>query len=104
VEAHLGGREALLIERAEQLLRMNMGEAALIDARELIAIQPDSAMGYLILGQSHISLENYDEARTALEQASDLAERQGMAIIAAQARIQLAMLMQMVSVPTPTTP
>jgi tetratricopeptide (TPR) repeat protein len=103
-EAHLGSREAFLIERAAQFLGINMGEAALTDAQELIAIQPDSAIGYLILGQSHISLENYDEARTALEQASDLAERQGTATIAAQARVQLAMLMQMISVPTLANP
>jgi tetratricopeptide (TPR) repeat protein len=96
-EAHFGSREEFLIVRAGQFLGVDQNQAALADAQELIAIQPDSAIGHLLLGQTYINLEIYTEAVAAFQNANDLADVQDKPELAASARIQLEMARQMLS-------
>lgn len=103
-EARFVSREEFLIVRAEQFLGLEQNEAALADAQEVVAIQADSAMGYLLLGQANANLGNYAEAIVAFQQAADLAESQGKPQLAATARIQMGMAMQMMPIPTATSP
>lgn len=103
-EARFAGREEFLIARAQQFLNLNQNIAALADAQELIAAQADSAIGYLLLGQAYINLEDYTEAVAAFQQASELADSQGKPVLAASARVQLAMAMQLMSPPATANP
>ena len=103
-EARFGSREEFLVGRAEQFLRLDQNKAALAEARELIALKADSAMGYLLLGEANAHLGNYADAMAAFQQASDLADVQKKPTIAASARVQLGMLLQMVPVQATASP
>ncbi len=93
-EAAFGNRETFLLTRGQTYLRLGQGEATLADAQAAIALNPKSAIGYLLLGQANEALENYQEAIAAYQQAGTLADAQNNPQIAVIARINLATLMQ----------
>jgi tetratricopeptide (TPR) repeat protein len=84
-----GGPEEMLksLEQLQEMFPMNSGilfwkafmeasmdqnEAALIDLNELIKIQPDTALHYIIKAQVLGAMEEYGEAIEALERATSL--------------------------------
>lgn len=93
-EAAFGDREAFLLTRGQTYLRLDQAQAALSDAEAAIALNPESAAGYLLLGRANEWLENYRQAIAAYEQAATLAEAQGEFQIAATARVNMGVLMQ----------
>lgn len=103
-EVQLGNKEDFLITRARQFMKLGQAEAALADAQAAISLNADSAVGYLFLGEANVTLKNYPEAITALQRASELAEAQNELTIAASARAQLGVLLQMVPVQATVTP
>jgi hypothetical protein len=103
-EARLGNKEDFLIARAKQFMNLGQGKAALADAQAAIALNADSAVGYLLLGGANADLGNYAEAVAAYQRASDLADVQHRPDIAVSARAQLGILLQMVPVQATTTP
>jgi cytochrome c-type biogenesis protein CcmH/NrfG len=100
----LVGKEAFLIVRSRRYLGLAQAKAAVADAQAVIELNPDSAMGYLVLGQANEQVGNYAEAMDAYSRASTLAEAQDKLDIAAIARMQLGMLMQRPSTPTGAGP
>jgi tetratricopeptide (TPR) repeat protein len=95
------GREGFLIARSRRYLSLGQAKAALADARAVIELNSNSAMGYLVLGQANEGAGNYAEAMDAYSRASTLAEAQNKLEIVAIARMQFGMLMQ--RLPTPTS-
>jgi len=77
--------------RAPSISESGQTKTALADARAVIELNPDSAIGYLVLGQVNEGAGNYVEAVNAYTRASTLAEAQNKLEIAAIARVQLAM-------------
>jgi tetratricopeptide (TPR) repeat protein len=98
------GKEGFLIARSRRYLSLGQTEAALSDARAVIRVNSNSAMGYLVLGQANEGTGNYAEAMDAYTRASTLAEAQNKLDIVAIARMQLGMLMQRPSTPTGAGP
>jgi len=102
-EAELG-KEGFLIARSRRYLRLGQAKAAAADARAVVELNPDSAIGYLALGQANEEAGNYAEATDAYTRASTLAKVQNKPDIDAIARMQLGMLMQRPSTPTGAGP
>ena len=93
-EAAFGNREAFLLARGQAYLIANQAQAALADAQTLLALDPQSAPGYMLLGRTQEWLENYPEAIAAYQQAATLAEAQGDFQLTGLARVNMGMLMQ----------
>ncbi len=93
-EAALADREAYLLARGRAYLLLGQTLAALDDAEAVVALNPQSAAGYMLLGRSQEFLEDYPEAIAAYEQAATLADAQGNFQLAGTARVSMGMLMQ----------
>jgi tetratricopeptide (TPR) repeat protein len=93
-QAAFGDRATFLLARGQAYLLANQAQAALADAQALIALDPQSAQGYMLLGRSQEWLENYPEAIAAYQQAATLAEAQGDFQLTGVARVNVGMLMQ----------
>lgn len=93
-EKSLGDQETFLVIRGQTYLLLDQGEAALADAEAVVALNPQSAIGFLLLARASERLENYVQAIAAYEQAAALAEAQGNSQIAATARVNMGILMQ----------
>jgi tetratricopeptide (TPR) repeat protein len=93
-EAAFGEREVFLLARGQAYLIANQAPAALADAQALLALDPQSAPGYMLLGRAQEWLENYPEAIAAYQQAATLAEAQGDFQLTGLARVNMGMLMQ----------
>jgi tetratricopeptide (TPR) repeat protein len=100
-EKAAGSREAFLITRAQMYLRVAYSQAMLADAQEVVAANPQSAPGYLLLGQANELLGNGQDAIAAYEKSSRLADAQNNPQLAAIARMNLATLLQQIQVGTP---
>jgi cytochrome c-type biogenesis protein CcmH/NrfG len=100
-EKAAGSREAFLITRAQMYLRVADGKAMLADTQEVIAANPQSAPGYLLLGQANQTLGNDQAAIAAYEKSGSLADAQNNPQLAAIARMNLATLLQQIPVGTP---
>ncbi len=98
------GQEGFLIARSQRYLDLGQTQAALADAQAVVGLNPDSAMGYLMLGRAYERAGSYTQAVDAYTRASTLAEAQNNLEIAAIARVQLGMLMQIPPIPTGTGP
>lgn len=93
-EAAFGDRRTFLVARGQVYLLLDQAPAALADAEAVIALDPQSPTGYMLLGRAHEWLGNYMEAIDAYEQAATLAEAQGDFQLAGTVRVNLGMLMQ----------
>lgn len=93
-EQILGSRENLLILRGQAYMYASMTEKSLADAEEAIKINPNSAQGYLMRGQAHEMLGDFEAAADDYDLAFAAAEKTGQTELAAIARTRLAMLIQ----------
>jgi Tfp pilus assembly protein PilF len=100
-EAKLGSRSALLVSRGQRWLLAGRFDAALADAQAAIALDPDSIVGHLVLGQVFERTQQEWKAITAYEQAARLADAQNQPQLAVMARMQLGMIQQRPILPTP---
>jgi cytochrome c-type biogenesis protein CcmH/NrfG len=82
-------------------MRVGDGRAMLADAQEVVAANPESAPGYLLLGQANELLGNGQDAIAAYEKSGRLADAQDNPQLAAIARMNLATLLQQIQVGTP---
>jgi cytochrome c-type biogenesis protein CcmH/NrfG len=95
----LGDRKTFLLTRGQAYLLLGQSAMALADAQAVVAMDPESAAGYMLLGGAYERMENYQEAILAYQQASKLADAQGNYQLAATARVNMATLMQRPPVP-----
>ncbi len=100
-EKAAGSRETFLVMRAQMYMRTADGQSMLADAQEITTINPESAPGFLLLGQANELLGNGEAAITAYETSSRLADAQNNPQLAAIARMNLATLLQQIQVGTP---
>jgi predicted Zn-dependent protease len=98
--ALFSSESAFLLSRARNWMALNSHEAALADAQAAVALEPDSALGNLILGQAYEQSGKDREAIDAYQLASDLADVRKQPQIAVMARMLLGMLMQKPLFPT----
>jgi len=106
-EKWIADRETFLLLRAQVYLNLNSLDFSLRDAQAAVDANPKSAKGYLVLGQVFESSQRQDEAYVSYETASNLAGELNDSVTAAQARIKMGMLLQVMNVnsmmfPTPT--
>lgn len=90
-----------LLSRTMILLRLGKTEAALSDVEKAIALEPSLGRGYYTRSLVRLDMGDRLGAITDLEQASRLAHEAGDTHLEAMARAQLAMVMQMVPLPSP---
>lgn len=94
---------AFLANRAETYLRVEQPTEALEDAEAMVELEPNSGMGYFLMGSAHASLGNLNEAGTHYQRAGELASLAGDTELEALARVQLAYLTQMMMGPQTAT-
>jgi tetratricopeptide (TPR) repeat protein len=91
-----GELPAALIELARERLRLKQFEAALIPLRRFVALEPNEAVGYWMLGSASAMLGLYDEAISSLERSVELAPEYGNphwalgAVLRSQGELELA--------------
>jgi len=95
----LGETEAFLASRAQTYMLAGRSDLALADAQRIVELDPDSALGYFILGNANASLGNYYEAADDYERASELADAAGQTELQGMARVQLANLTMLMQAP-----
>lgn len=95
---------AFLLARAQNWMAINSLAAALADAQAAVALEPDSALGNLILAQAYEQAGKYREALDAYQLASDLADVQQQPQIAVMARTNIGMLSQRLMFPPTRQP
>jgi tetratricopeptide (TPR) repeat protein len=76
-------------------------DLAFADAQKLIEINPESAEGYLYIGQVYEIKGAFSDAYKAYETASELAEKSDNAEMIATIKIRMGMLLQTVPLNTP---
>jgi len=92
-QALLTREEDFLIERGIVYLQLNQWEAAQADAEAALALDPESTLGYWILGGVHEAQGQIQKAINALQQAADLASTQGNDTLYAMIKIRLGIMM-----------
>lgn len=103
--ALLPGDEAqFLAERGLVYIRTQQPQQAAGDAEAAIALNPDLAMAHLVLGGALEGLGRYQEAVSAYQQASALAEADDNPQLTVMARTQMANLLQRIQASPPSTP
>jgi tetratricopeptide (TPR) repeat protein len=95
----LGETEAFLASRAQTYMLADRSDLALADAQHIVELDPDSALGHFILGNTNASLGNYYEAAANYERASELADAAGQTELQGLARIQLGNITMMMQAP-----
>ncbi|HEY9076413.1 MAG TPA: hypothetical protein VIO61_07705 [Anaerolineaceae bacterium] len=102
VEPLLGSRLQFLVLRSQTFLGAGEAKLALEDAQAAIALDPNSAMANLVAGSASEALGEKQQAARYFEEASRLANEQGLDELNALARVRLAYLLQgMSTIPTP---
>jgi len=92
-QALLTREEDFFIDRGIVYLQLNQWEAAQADAETALALNPESVLGYWILGGVHEAQGQMQEAINALQQAADLASAQGNDTLYAMIKIRLGIMM-----------
>jgi len=95
----MNDQEVFLLSQAQILNMMNQPQKAVDLMLGLIQEKPDSGRGYLLLGQAYESMGNQQDAMSAYGQAAAVGEANGDSTTTAQARIKMAMLMQVIGLP-----
>ncbi|MCX7683299.1 MAG: tetratricopeptide repeat protein [Anaerolineae bacterium] len=96
-----GSEYEFLLSRTMILLRLKRLEAALSDVEKAIALDPSSGRGYYTRSLVLLDMGDRLGAIADLEQASRLAHEAGDTHLEAMARAQMAMVMQMITLPSP---
>jgi tetratricopeptide (TPR) repeat protein len=94
-----------LLERGRIYLLVGNLEAASADIEQVVALDPQSGMGYYFRSNIAVAREDYAAAVADLEKAAELAQAAGDSQLEATARVQRAMVMQLWTAqmsPTPT--
>jgi len=89
----LPSKEDFFVERGIVYLELGQWESARADAEAVLALNPESALGYWILGGAYEAQGQIPEARDALQQAADLAFAQGDNTLYALLKVRLGVLM-----------
>ena len=89
----LSSQEDFFIERGIVYLELGQWESARADAETVLALNPESALGYFILGSAYEAQGQIPEAKNALQQAADLALAQGDDTLYAMLKIRMGVLM-----------
>lgn len=89
----LAGQKDFFVERGLVFLEVGQWELAQDDAEAALALDPESALAYLILGSVYEAQSQIPEAVEALTQAADLANTQGNSALYALLRYRLGILM-----------
>lgn len=99
-----GDEMQFLTERGLSFLRVDRASRAIDDLQAALALDPTSARTYFVLGGALEAEGRYQEALSAYQQASDLADRAGNAELTVMARTQIANLLQRLQAAPPSTP
>ncbi|HMN59230.1 MAG TPA: tetratricopeptide repeat protein [Anaerolinea sp.] len=92
-------QEVFLLTQAQILNMMNRPQKAVDLMLGLLKDYPDSGRGYLLLGQAYELMGNQQDALSSYSQAAAVGEANGDSTTTAQARIKMAMLMQVFGLP-----
>ncbi len=92
------------LNRAAVFLAYGLLDEALGDLEVALALDPENPQAYLYLAGVFDAQERYAEAVWALERVEEYAEKRGQLQISAQARFQLALLLQRMPIRPPATP
>ena len=92
--------EFFYYERANVYMQFRLYDDVLMDADNLLEINPQSAEAYLFRGLVYEFRGQKTEALDAFEKAALLAEDQNKTQLAATIRVRMGMLMQSISIPT----
>lgn len=91
--ALLGSQEDFFLERGMLYLEVGQWASARADGEAALALNPESALGYLVLAGAYEAQDQLPEAVDALHQAADLAHAQGNDTLYALIKIRLGVLM-----------
>ncbi|MFH1634559.1 MAG: tetratricopeptide repeat protein, partial [Chloroflexota bacterium] len=95
----LDNHDDFFVHRAIFYLMMGRAERALADSAAALKINPDSAISYLNMGQAYTLLEEYPAAIESYQLADETAIRTGNTQLQVVARINLAQVLQMSTLP-----
>ena len=95
----LDNQDDFFVNRAIYYLMMAQAERALADSAAALIINPDSVISYLNMGQAYTLLEDYPAAIESYQLAEETAIRTGNTQLQAVARINLAQVLQMSTLP-----
>ncbi|MGC9469679.1 MAG: hypothetical protein ACP5HS_13875 [Anaerolineae bacterium] len=84
------GAEEFYVSRSQAWIGAGRPDLALEDAKEIVELNPNSALGYLQMGNANVTLGNLREATVDYERASELAQEAGQTELEGMARVQLA--------------
>jgi cytochrome c-type biogenesis protein CcmH/NrfG len=96
-----GDQEAYYTTKAYFEFISGMVDAGLADAHKVVEINPQSAEGYMYIGQGYESKGELDKAYSAYEKASELAETSENAELIATIRVRMGMLLQSMPINAP---
>jgi tetratricopeptide (TPR) repeat protein len=89
----LNNQESFFTERGMIYLELNQLESALADAKAALTQNPESTLGYLLIGSVYEAQGQIPEAMDALQQAADLALAQENDTLYALIKFRLGVLM-----------
>ena len=98
------GDRAFLLERAQVDLSLGNNNRAIADMTASIKIDPDAPEPYFLRASAFESERDVDRAMADLNQAADLAQKQGNDTLYATARVRLGTLMQSAAQRNSATP
>lgn len=101
-EAGSPDRVTFLMGRASEYLQYHQVEKAIADAQAALALDPQQASAYLILGQAYETNGDYQQALDNYRQADALATQQNDAQVQVLARMSIAALYNKLPVVPPT--
>ncbi len=86
--------EDFYLTRTQDYLSVNSYALAQADAMAAIGVNPQSAIGYLLLGGAQEGLQQIAAALKSYQKAYDLSDAQGLSNVSAEAKIRMAYLLQ----------
>lgn len=93
--------EFFYYERGSIFMQFGLLDDLLVEADNILSINPQSAEAYLYRGMVQEIRGQNSDAFQSFEKASILAEEQNKTQLAATIRIRMAMIMQSIAIPTP---
>ena len=104
LEKRVNNPEAYALSTAQTYMLLDQFDEAIEVLNKFISQKPDSAKGYLLLGQAYELKGDQLQALQTYEKASEVGERVNDPTTVAQARIKMGMLMQIMGLPTVAQP
>ena len=94
-ETQINDRQLYLLSRGQAYIAAGLAQKALEDGQAILALNPQSAVGYMLLAQAYQGKEDYNSAIAALDKAAALADQQNNPQLVAQAKVQAGFLMEL---------